>query len=135
MLCRTITVKTTSRCEMVSITEEIHRVLHDMGNPSGFCHLYVPHTTAGLTVNEGADPAVARDVLDQLGKLVPPNAGYRHLEGNADAHVKSTLVGCSLVLPVDTGTLRLGTWQTVFFCEFDGPRSRKLEVRMLSCPE
>lgn len=126
-------MRTKSRCEMVSITEEIHRVLRDLGSPSGFCHLYVPHTTAGITVNEGADPAVARDILRQLEAIVPPDAGYHHLEGNADAHVKASVVGSSVMLPLEAGKLLLGTWQTVFFCEFDGPRSRRVEVRVLPC--
>ncbi len=129
----TITVRTRSRCELVSITAEIQRALRDLGSPSGFCHLYVPHTTAGVTVNEGADPAVARDILRQLETIVPPDADYDHLEGNADAHVKASLVGCSVVLPTEAGRLLLGTWQTVFFCEFDGPRSRRVEVRVLPC--
>jgi secondary thiamine-phosphate synthase enzyme len=129
----TITVRTRSRCELVSVTNEIHGALRDLGNPSGFCHLYVPHTTAGITVNEGADPAVARDILRTLETIAPPDAGYQHLEGNADAHVKAALVGSSLVLPVEEGRLLLGRWQTVFLCEFDGPRSRRLEVRVLTC--
>lgn len=133
MKAATITVRTRARCEMVSITAEIQGALRELGSPSGFCHLHVPHTTAGITVNEGADPAVARDVLRQLQTIAPPNADYQHLEGNADAHVKATLVGSSLVLPVQEGRLLLGTWQTVFFCEFDGPRSRRVELRVLPC--
>jgi secondary thiamine-phosphate synthase enzyme len=124
-----ITVRTQSRCEMVSLTGLVERTLREAGSPTGFCHLYVPHTTAGLTVNEGADPAVAQDILAQLEKAAPQNAHYRHLEGNADAHVKASLVGCSLLLAVEAGKLQLGRWQTVFLCEFDGPRTRKVEVR------
>jgi secondary thiamine-phosphate synthase enzyme len=119
---------------MVPITSSVEKVLRDNGAPTGLCHLYVPHTTAGLTVNEGADPAVAQDILQQLQALVPTNAGFRHLEGNADAHVKASVVGCSLVVAVEAGRLRLGRWQTVFFCEFDGPRTRTVEVRVVPCP-
>lgn len=94
----------------------------------GLVHIYVPHTTAAVTVNEGADPSVARDIIDTLARLIPHEGGYRHREGNADAHVKATLVGSHAVVPLEDGHLKLGTWQSVYFAEFDGPRRRRIWV-------
>jgi secondary thiamine-phosphate synthase enzyme len=124
-----IEVRTTKRTELVDITASVEQMLKDQGIREGLCHLYCPHTTAGLTVNEGADPAVARDVLKTLERLVPHKGDYRHMEGNSDAHVKSSCVGVSLALGVYETRLALGRWQRVFFCEFDGPRSREVWVR------
>ena len=123
-----IQVETTTRVQFVDITADVRRVIAGSGCESGLCHVYVPHTTAGLTVNEGADPDVTRDILDQLEKLAPQGGRYRHSEGNADAHIRSAIVGISQLLPVRGGDLALGTWQSVFFCEFDGPRSRRAIV-------
>jgi secondary thiamine-phosphate synthase enzyme len=99
----------------------------------GACVVYVPHTTAGVTINENADPDVAADILAQLEKMVPRGAGYRHREGNADSHVKATMTGFSQTIPVRGGRLVLGAWQGIFFCEFDGPRTRTVMVEVLSC--
>ena len=101
------------------------------GIQSGVCYLFVPHTTAGITVNEHADPSVVDDIEAQLEAMVPQHRSYRHLEGNAPAHIKASLIGNSLVLPVDGGRLTLGTWQGIFFCEFDGPRQRQLSIKVI----
>lgn len=125
----TITVKTKTREEMVDITTALERLLAGQPVREGLCVVYVPHTTAGITVNEGADPAVCEDILRKLGQLAPANAGYRHLEGNADSHIKASLMGSSVTLLLEEGHMVLGTWQRVFFCEFDGPRTRRVLVR------
>ena len=123
-------VKTDARITMVDITSSVQQVVGKSGITDGICSVYVPHTTAGITINEGADPAVCRDILTSLGKLVPPNAGYRHMEGNADSHIKASLMGSSVSVIIEKGRLILGTWQKIFFCEFDGPRSRKVWIRI-----
>lgn len=128
---KVLRVRTGQRNELRDITRLVDDALAGMGVVEGVCHLFVPHTTAGVTVNEGADPDVAADVLMQLARLAPPDAGYRHGEGNSDAHVKSVLAGPSLLLPVSGGRLRLGRWQAVYFCEFDGPREREVWVTVL----
>jgi secondary thiamine-phosphate synthase enzyme len=125
---QTIGVRTRKRNELVDITAEVRRMISESGVQNGLCHVFVPHTTAAVTINEKADPDVARDITAALERLVPPDAGYRHAEGNSDAHVKSTLVGASEVLVVRGGSPVLGTWQAVFFCEFDGPRSRSCHI-------
>ena len=124
-----IAVKTTARSEMVDITSLVQKELAKAGVSEGVCVVYVPHTTAGITINEGADPAVCRDIVGKLNDLVPPNAGYRHMEGNADSHIKASLMGSSVSVPVEGGRLLLGTWQKIFFCEFDGPRTRKVYIK------
>lgn len=126
-----IPVRTRSRNELVDITLSVRKVLDQSGVLEGICHIYVPHTTAAVTVNEKADPNVARDIGDTLSRLIPEGEGYRHAEGNSDAHVKSSLVGVSAFVPVSGGDLLLGTWQAIFFCEFDGPRTRRCQVRFL----
>jgi len=123
-----IQIETNTRVQFVDITSDVRQVVAASGCESGLCHVYVPHTTAGLTVNEGADPDVTRDILDQLEKLAPQGGRYRHAEGNSDAHIRSALLGISQLLPVSGGNLALGTWQSVFFCEFDGPRRRRVFV-------
>lgn len=125
-----LTVKTRAQTELVDITAEVGRLVADSGVRNGLCLVYVPHTTAGVTINENADPSVRKDLLMVLNQMVPWKADYRHLEGNSPAHVKSTLVGASQTIAVDNGHLVLGTWQGVFFCEFDGPRSRTVQVRI-----
>ncbi|MFA4985289.1 MAG: secondary thiamine-phosphate synthase enzyme YjbQ [Candidatus Brocadiia bacterium] len=127
-----IGVRTTGREEFVNVTEAVQAGLTALGARNGLCFLHCPHTTAGLTVNEGSDPAVVSDLLLALRKMVP-EGGYAHAEGNSTAHVKSSLMGCSLALAVADGRLVLGTWQAVFFCEFDGPRSRHLRLSFLAC--
>jgi secondary thiamine-phosphate synthase enzyme len=126
-----ITVRTRSRNELVDITERVREILEQSAVREGICHVFVPHTTAAITVNEKADPDVARDIRETLSKLVPEGEGYRHAEGNSDAHVKSSLVGVSVFVPVSGGDLLLGTWQAIFFCEFDGPRTRRCRVSIL----
>jgi secondary thiamine-phosphate synthase enzyme len=113
---------------MVDITMKIRDAVNKSGIQNGVCMIYCPHTTAGITINEHADPDVASDILTKLSKLVPYRENYSHLEGNADAHIKSTLVGCSEQVIVENGHIQLGTWQGIFFCEFDGPRSRKIWI-------
>lgn len=122
----TIHVKTRSRIEMVDITSSVQKEISKSKTSDGLCLVYVPHTTAGITINEGADPAVCKDIMDKLNELVPANAGYRHMEGNADSHIKASLMGSSVHVMVENGHLVLGTWQKIFFCEFDGPRSRRV---------
>ena len=126
-----VTVKTSRRTQLVDITGEIERSMAaQSGIRDGWCLLYVPHTTAAVTINESADPAVRADIADMLDKLIPWEAGYRHLEGNSAAHIKSTLVGASEMVAIEGGRLVLGTWQGIFFCEFDGPRTRKIHVHV-----
>ncbi|MCF8051085.1 MAG: secondary thiamine-phosphate synthase enzyme YjbQ [Desulfobacterales bacterium] len=129
-----LSVKTTGRTEMIDITEEVHNAVRSSGLEDGLCMIYVPHTTAAVTINESADPSVAKDLLMVLNQIVPWDAPYQHAEGNSPAHVKTTLVGSSELVSVQQGRLVLGTWQGIFFCEFDGPRSRKAHVRFLSAP-
>ncbi len=129
MSTREFGVKTSKRSEMIDITSEIQDSIDEMGLEEGLVLVYCPHTTAGVTVNEGADPAVAKDILNKLDEIIPWEGDYRHAEGNSPAHIKSTLVGSSVSLWVDGGRISLGTWQKVFFCEFDGPRNRKIQVR------
>jgi len=126
-----IKVNTGSRVEMLDITPLIQREVSQKGVTEGICVVYVPHTTAGITINEGADPDVCTDIITKLNELVPPNAGYRHMEGNADSHIKASLMGSSVSVIIDQGDLALGTWQKIFFCEFDGPRSRKVFVKIV----
>jgi secondary thiamine-phosphate synthase enzyme len=126
-----IKVKTRARVEMLDITSLVQSEVHQKSVSDGICVVYVPHTTAGITINEGADPDVCTDIITQLNKLVPPNAGYRHIEGNSDSHIKASLMGSSVSVIIDSGKLSLGTWQKIFFCEFDGPRARKVFVKII----
>jgi secondary thiamine-phosphate synthase enzyme len=126
----TIKVKTTKRIDMVDMTSAVQKEVSKSGISDGVCMVYVPHTTAGITINEGADPSVCQDILTKLNEMVPPDAGYRHMEGNSDSHIKASLVGNSVSVLVENGRLVLGTWQKIFFCEFDGPRSRKTYFRI-----
>ena len=121
-------IKTHSKTELIDITSEIQNILNSSGVREGLCMLYVPHTTAAITINESADPSVQADILMILNQIVPWKAAYRHLEGNSPAHVKATLVGPSELIAIENGRLVLGTWQGIFFCEFDGPRTRKLHL-------
>jgi len=128
----TIQVNTPDRSAAVDITELVSRKVQDSGVKNGLCLVYIPHTTAGVTVNEGADPAVMEDVLNSLDKLAPWRAGYKHAEGNSAAHIKAILVGGSVQIIIDNGRLLLGTWEHVFLCEFDGPRTRKIRIKIVS---
>lgn len=130
-MVRYINVRSRSRIEFIDITGMVQEVVKEAGIKSGICYLYVPHTTAGITINEGADPSVQRDIQNTLSRLVPHDMNYFHREGNADAHIKSTVVGTSVNVIVDEGKLLLGTWQSIFFCEFDGPRHRRVAIKFI----
>ena len=125
----TLPINTKDRSEMIDITSKVEEELKRSGLKDGVCFLFVPHTTAGITINESADPSVATDIQAMLNKLIPWEGSYRHLEGNSAAHIKSSLIGNSVMVFVESGHLKLGTWQGIFFCEFDGPRSRKLYIK------
>jgi len=127
-----IHVSTKSRIDFVDITNEIQSIVGKFSINSGLIIVYVPHTTCGITINEHADPDVVKDIKYRLEKLVPYQEGYHHLEGNADSHIKTSLVGASENIIVENGRLILGTWQGVFLCDFDGPRTRKVYVKILS---
>jgi secondary thiamine-phosphate synthase enzyme len=133
-VARTIHVRTSRRTELKDITAEIEAIVRDAGCTEGVCHLYVPHTTAGVLINEGDDPAVARDIEAALDRLIPRAVGYTHAEGNADSHIKTALVGSSETIPIEGGRLSLGRWQSVFFAEFDGPRTRELRAKIVPDP-
>ena len=124
-------IKTHSRVEFQDITSRVNDAVKNSGVDSGICYVFIPHTTAGVMVNEHADPGVVEDIAMQLDKMVPEHGNYRHMEGNSPAHIKATLVGDSETLFVENGKLVLGTWQGVFFCEFDGPRSRHILVKVI----
>lgn len=126
-----IGVSTHSKTEFIDVTDRVQDAVTREAMTSGLCMVYVPHTTAGVTINESADPSVQSDILMVLDRMVPERADYRHLEGNSPAHVKASLMGASALVAVDGGRLVLGTWQGIFFCEFDGPRTRKLHVRFI----
>jgi secondary thiamine-phosphate synthase enzyme len=125
-------VKTHQREEMIDVTGEVRRYINSVGLTEGLVTLFVPHTTAGVTINENADPSVVRDILYKLNKEIPQRENYHHGEGNSDAHIKSSLIGASLQLIVSGGQLLLGTWQGIYFCEFDGPRTRVMYLKALS---
>ncbi len=127
----TFEVTTGRRAQMVDITERVAQAVERSDVKDGVCHVFVPHTTAGVTINEGADPAVAADIESLLAELVPKEAVFEHAEGNSDSHIKTVLVGPSCTAPVRGGKLALGTWQAVFLCEWDGPRTRKVEVGVI----
>ena len=125
-------IKTNSRFEMIDITNRVSAIVRDSKVRNGICYVFVPHTTAAVTINENADPDVPRDILAELDKVIPLNDNYRHMEGNAAAHVKASLVGSSETVFIENGELVLGTWQSLFFCEFDGPRTRRMLVKIVN---
>ncbi|MFO7597302.1 MAG: secondary thiamine-phosphate synthase enzyme YjbQ [Desulfocurvibacter africanus] len=127
----TMHIRTHNREEMLDITGQLRNLIQANGWSDGMLLLYCPHTTGAVTVNEGADPDVVRDILVNLRKIVPPQGDYRHSEGNSDAHIKSSMLGCDQLLIIEGGQLQLGTWQKVYFCEFDGPRARTLWIKFL----
>ncbi len=129
---RTIEVKTQAREELVDITARVRQELVSSGVKDGICYVYIPHTTAAVTINENADPSVKEDILMALRKIVPDSLPYRHSEGNSPAHVKACLIGSSIKVIIKEGQLALGTWQGIFFCEFDGPRSRNVFIKASS---
>ncbi len=130
-MIRQLRVQTKSRTELVDITQGIQRLVTESGIRSGICYVYVPHTTSGITVNENTDPNVGRDILKELNKVIPFDDQYSHNEGNSAAHIKSTIVGVSKAVMVEEGRLALGTWQAIFYCEFDGPRDRRVFVKVM----
>jgi secondary thiamine-phosphate synthase enzyme len=128
----TFDVRTARRAQLVDITERVAEAVEKAKVTDGLCHAFIPHTTAGVTINEGADPDVAADVASHLVELVPKEAAFEHAEGNSDSHIKTILVGPSCTAPVRGGKLALGTWQAIFLCEWDGPRTRRVEVAVSS---
>jgi secondary thiamine-phosphate synthase enzyme len=126
-----ISVRTERRTQLLDVTAGVAKLVQDSGVQSGVCYVYVPHTTAGVLINENDDPDVAADIEAALARLVPQSAGYRHAEGNADSHIKTALVGTSAAIFISGGQLELGRWQGIFFCEFDGPRTRRLRVKIV----
>ena len=126
-----ISIKSKARAELIDITGQIQQTIASAGVSDGLVFIYVPHTTAGLTINEGADPAVRRDIISVLNEIVPWEYDYHHLEGNSPAHIKSSLVGAGIQVIFEDRQLCLGTWQKIFFCEFDGPRNRKAWIKLL----
>lgn len=130
-MIRQLRVKTNSRTELVDITQGVQRLVSESGVRSGLCYIHVPHTTSGITINENTDPNVGRDILKELNKVIPFDDNYGHTEGNSAAHIKSTIVGVSKTVLVEDGRLALGTWQALFFCEFDGPRERRVIVKVI----
>jgi len=125
------TVQTRSRVQFVNIDHEVQKAIDESGIRDGVCAVFVPHTTAAVTINENADPDVVRDIINELDKVIPLSDNYNHSEGNSAAHIKSSLVGASETILVENGRLALGTWQSIFFCEFDGPRNRRVFVKVI----
>ncbi len=126
-----INIRTTKRIELIDVTDEVHNIVTKSKVKDGICFIFCPHTTAGLTINENADPEVRRDIINTLNKLVPENASYAHTEGNADSHIKSSIFGSSLTIFIEDGQLAFGTWQGIYFCEGDGPRNREVWIKII----
>lgn len=126
-------VRTTKDQQFIEITKDVQRVVDEEGVNDGLAIVYVPHTTAGVTINENGDPDVVRDILTNLERVFPVQGDYRHYEGNSHAHIKTSLIGSSCTIPIEKGQLQLGTWQGIYFCEFDGPRRRKVQVKIVRC--
>ena len=126
-----ISVQSSKKTEFIDITSKVQDAVASFGIKDGMCMVYIPHTTAAVTINESADPSVKSDILNVLNKVIPWDDNYRHAEGNSAAHIKSSLIGASELIWIENGRLALGTWQGIFFCEFDGPRSRKVHVRVV----
>lgn len=131
-MLHTLSVRTQNRTEFLDLTSQIQDLVKQSGVTEGLCHIFVPHTTAAVTINENADPSVKADILMVLNKIISDRESYRHLEGNAPAHVKASLIGPQLTVLVSGSRLVLGTWQGIFFCEFDGPRSRKVHLKIVA---
>jgi secondary thiamine-phosphate synthase enzyme len=126
-----IAVKTSSKIEMIDITRQVQDIVQHSKVTHGICIVFVPHTTAAITINENADPAVCKDIIGELSKIIPLEDNYRHIEGNSAAHIKATLTGSSQTVIIEKGELQLGTWQSLFFCEYDGPRNRKAWIKII----
>ncbi|WP_304944336.1 secondary thiamine-phosphate synthase enzyme YjbQ [Vallitalea guaymasensis] len=131
MITKMIQVKTNKHVEMIDITSKVQNIIESEGVEDGICTVFIPHTTAGVTINENADPDVTRDMLMEMNKIVPLEDGYRHMEGNSAAHIKSSMMGFSETIIIKEGRLLLGTWQGIYFCEFDGPRNRKTMINII----
>ncbi|MBL7130958.1 MAG: YjbQ family protein [Candidatus Omnitrophica bacterium] len=129
---KTFNVSTSRRCELIDITSKVEKAIQQEEIKEGICIVFVPHTTAGITINENADPSVQRDILNELNKIVPFDDNYSHMEGNAAAHIKASLLGSSVTILIEDGALQLGTWQGIYFAEFDGPRARKVLMKIIS---
>jgi len=129
---QTFQVRTSAQTEFIDITRSVQEAVRKTGVDDGICIVYIPHTTAAVTINENADPSVVQDIIMGLSKMVPFKDSYRHMEGNSPSHIKASLVGCSQIVFVESGKLILGTWQGIFICEFDGPRDRKVHVKVIS---
>ena len=125
-------VRTSGTLEFIDITTEVQNIIDGSGVKQGVCHIYIPHTTAAITINEHADPSVVEDITTVLEKIIPASGNYRHVEGNSAAHVKASLFGSNQTVIIEDGKLVLGTWQGIFFCEFDGPRKRQVLVKVVS---
>lgn len=130
-MIKELSIRTSSQVELIDITHLVQRVVSDGKIKSGLCIVYVPHTTAAVTINENADPSVRHDITSELNKVIPLNDNYSHLEGNSAAHIKTSLIGSSETILVEGASLVLGTWQGIYFCEFDGPRNRKVLVKLI----
>ena len=130
-MLKEITIKTNTQTQILDITAQIQKVVSESGIAEGLCCVFVPHTTAGVTINENADPSVKHDIIMELSKVIPFNDNYSHLEGNSAAHIKASIIGSSVNVPVKNDNLLLGTWQGICFCEFDGPRTRKFYVKII----
>lgn len=133
-LTRTLEIRTARHTELKNITAEVARFIAESGCRSGVCHVYVPHTTAGVIINEGDDPDVASDIETTFDRLIPHEGNYRHGEGNSDSHIKTALTGSSATVFIEGGRLALGRWQAIFFCEFDGPRRREVMLKIVPDP-
>jgi len=131
-MLKQFSVKTDGRVDFINIDNQVQKVIAESNVQSGTCLIFVPHTTAAVTINENADPDVVRDLKKELNKIIPFNDNYAHAEGNSAAHIKSSLVGASETVAIENGRMVLGTWQSLFFCEFDGPRTRKVYVKISS---
>ncbi|OGP79564.1 MAG: hypothetical protein A2V86_02820 [Deltaproteobacteria bacterium RBG_16_49_23] len=130
-MTQTFSVRSSKQTEFIDITRPVQEVVQKAGVKEGLCVIFTPHTTAAVTINENADPSVPRDILMEINKIVSFEDRYQHTEGNSPAHIKSSLVGCSQTLIIESGKLLLGTWQGIFFCEFDGPRNRQVQVKVV----
>ena len=131
-MIKTVQIQTGSRTEFIDITEKVQDVVHESKAREGICYLFVPHTTAAITINENADPSVYQDIVMELNKVIPFDDQYRHTEGNSAAHIKASIIGFSETVFIESGTLLLGTWQGIYFCEFDGPRRRRLHMKVIA---
>lgn len=129
-MLKEFSVRTNAQVELIKISSQVQQIVAEAGAQEGICHVFVPHTTAGVTINEGADPDVVHDMVKEFNKIVPFDDGYLHAEGNSAAHIKASMMGSSVAVLIQHGKLVLGTWQAIFFCEFDGPRTRRVLVQM-----